>query len=95
MTLKLSAAALVLLLLSISHVGCVLKTMHPGHRLVARKCTACHAEPDRNKLKTLNLARLRQIHEGREPLDAEQMAQVQEYANQGDPGDAGDVPSNQ
>ncbi len=93
MTPRSMTAALILILMSTLIVGCVLKTMHPGHRLVARRCTSCHAAPDRDTLRTLDIVELRRIHEGRQALDAEQMSQVQAYAGGESPGDLGDAPS--
>ena len=91
MTLTRKLAVLTLTLLTISLVGCSIRAMHPGHRLVARKCSACHVQPDRTTLSTLELIELHEIHEGRVVLDEEQMAQVQAYANEGDPQDSPDV----
>ncbi len=91
MKLKLTMAASALFLLIISQVGCALNTMHPGRRLVARKCTACHDEPAPETLRGLDLMTLGQIHEGKQRLDSGQMALVQEYANAEKPGDGNDV----
>lgn len=90
MKLNFAAALLVLSLLTAAHIGCALNSMHPGRRLVARKCTACHDEPDRNALRGLDLVRLEQIHEGKQVLDSEQLARVQAYANETDSGDVSD-----
>ncbi len=83
----------ILTLLTISLVGCSIRAMHPGHRLVARKCTACHIQPDRTALSSMDLIKLHGIHDGKVVLDDAQMAQVKAYASEGDPVDSSDVVS--
>lgn len=84
-------AVLTVTLLIISQAGCSIREMHPGHRLVARKCTACHVQPDRTTLSSLDLIKLHGIHGGKVTLDDAQMAQVHAYAGKGDPVDGGDA----
>ncbi len=88
MTWKLTIATVALLLVASSFPGCALTPMHPGRRLVARKCTACHVEPAPEELRGLDRVKLGQIH-NRDPfLSNEQMAKVQEYVREKNPADA-------